>query len=139
MANNLTFTIVKPDAMKSGYLGEILNSIILNDFQIVAMKMVLIDCKLAESFYAEHLGKPFFNDLLEYMTSGPVVVAILKKENAVADFRELIGVTDPLKAKMGSIRHVYAKSKEQNAIHGSDSDDSAKREMSLFFSEGEIF
>lgn len=133
MRNDLTFTIVKPDAMKSGYLGAILNSVILNGFQILALRMTNIDRKLAEEFYAEHRGKPFFEDLLEYMTSGSVVVAVLKKDDAVADFRELIGVTDPAKAKMGSIRHVYAKSKEQNAIHGSDSNESAAREMKLFF------
>lgn len=139
MRTDLTFTIVKPTAFKNNYLGPIVETITRNGFKICALKLVLISREKAELFYDVHAGKPFFESLVQYMTSGPVVVAVLQKENAIADFRELIGNTDPANANYGTIRKMFAESKEANAVHGSDSDENAQREMSIFFSSDEIF
>ena len=139
MRTDVTFTIVKPTAFKNNYLGPIIEIINRNGFKICGMKQIQISKENAELFYNIHVGKPFFESLVHYMTSGPVVVAVLQKENAVADFRELIGNTDPLKANCGSIRKMFAESKEANAIHGSDCDENAQNEISIFFSEEEIF
>ena len=139
MRTDLTFTIVKPTAFKNNYLGPILEIINQNGFKICGLKLVQISQGKAELFYDVHTGKPFFEGLVQYMTSGPVVVAVLQKENAVADFRELIGNTDPAEAKPGTIRKLYAESKRANAVHGSDSDENAQREISIFFTQEELF
>ncbi len=137
MDNNRTFTMIKPDAIQNGYSGLILAEIEKAGFQIIAMKMTQLSIESAQAFYAIHNGKPFFEDLINYMTSGPIIAAILEKENAVLDFRELIGNTNPQEAKKGTIRQMYAKSIDANAIHGSDSDVNAKIEGEFHFSENE--
>jgi|SRR5690606_8941286 nucleoside-diphosphate kinase len=139
MATNRTFTMVKPDAVGNGYTGAILNDIIQAGFKIVAMKYVRLTPETAGEFYAIHRERPFFNDLVSFMSSGPIVAAILEKENAVEDFRKLIGATDPAKAEAGTIRNKYAKSIDANAIHGSDSDANAAIEGNFFFSAFERF
>lgn len=128
-----TFTMIKPDAVADGYIGGILNQINEAGFRIVAMKMTQLSRKDAGQFYAIHKERPFFGELVEYMTSGPIVAAILEKDNAVEDFRKLIGATDPAKAEEGTIRRKYAKSIAANAVHGSDSDDNAAIEGNFFF------
>ncbi|HNW51639.1 MAG TPA: nucleoside-diphosphate kinase [Prolixibacteraceae bacterium] len=138
MRTDLTFTIVKPTAFKNNYLGPIIELFNRNGFKILGLKLIRIEKEKAELFYKEHVEKPFFGSLIQYMTSGPVVVAVLQKENAVADFREMIGNTDPLKANFGTIRKMFAEDKEANAVHGSDSNESAEREISVFFSPDEI-
>ncbi|MBI1222964.1 MAG: nucleoside-diphosphate kinase [Bacteroidetes bacterium] len=139
MSGNITFTMIKPDAVKNGYIGKILDQIISNGYQIRAMKYIHLSTEKAGEFYAIHRERPFFNDLVSFMTSGPIVAAVLEKENAVADFRTLIGATDPSKAETGTIRSLYAKSIDANAIHGSDSDENAAIEASFFFSAFERF
>lgn len=139
MPSNLTFTMIKPHAVENNNLGPILEMINRNGYQFKAMKMIKMDEKKAVDFYIEHRDKVFFQELIDYMTSGPVVVAVLQKQNAVSDFRKLMGATDPTKAKLGTIRRMFAESKERNAVHGSDSEESAQREISLFFSSEEIF
>lgn len=139
MRTDLTFTIVKPTAFEKNYLGPIIEMFNLNGFKVCAMKMTHFSREKAELFYDVHTERPFFKSLIDYMTSGPVVVAVLQKENAIADFRELIGNTDPANAKYGSIRKMFADSKEANAVHGSDSDENAQREISIFFTEEELF
>jgi nucleoside-diphosphate kinase len=139
MKSDLTFTIVKPHAVEYNNLGPILELINRNGYKFKAMKMIWMDRPLAETFYEVHKDKSFFQELIDYMTSGPVVVAVIQKENAVRDFRQLIGDTDPTKAKLGTIRRMFAESKEHNAIHGSDSPENAAREMNLFFTLDEIF
>ncbi len=133
MNNNKTFTMIKPDAVQNGYAGLILAKIEKAGFKITAMKMTQLSVESAESFYEIHKGKPFFADLVNYMTSGPIIAAILEKDNAVPDFRELIGNTNPQEAKEGTIRQMYAKSIDANAIHGSDSDTNAKIEGDFHF------
>lgn len=133
MNNNKTFTMIKPDAVQNGYAGLILAKIEKAGFKITAMKMTQLSVESAESFYEIHKGKPFFSDLVNYMTSGPIIAAILEKDNAVPDFRELIGNTNPQEAKEGTIRQMYAKSIDANAIHGSDSDTNAKIEGDFHF------
>ena len=133
MDNNKTFTMIKPDAVQNGYAGLILAKIEKAGFKITAMKMTQLSAESAESFYEIHQGKPFFKDLINYMTSGPIIAAILEKDNAVLDFRELIGNTNPQEAKEGTIRQMYAKSIDANAIHGSDSDSNAKIEGEFHF------
>lgn len=128
-----TFTMIKPDAVADGYIGGILNQINEAGFRIVAMKMTQLSVSDAQQFYAIHKERPFFGELVEYMTSGPIVAAILEKANAVEDFRKLIGATDPSKAEEGTIRKKYAKSIAANAIHGSDSDENAEIEGNFFF------
>lgn len=134
MATNRTFTMIKPDAVGNGYIGAILNDIIEAGFKIVAMKYTHLTSETAGAFYAVHKERPFYKDLVSFMSSGPIVAAILEKENAVEDFRKLIGATDPSKAETGTIRNKYAKSIEANAVHGSDSDENAAIEGSFFFS-----
>jgi nucleoside-diphosphate kinase len=139
MAGNRTFTMIKPDALQNGHTGAILEKINANGFRIVALKKTQLSKKDAEAFYAIHKERPFFNDLVAYMTSGPIVPAILEKDNAVEDFRTLIGNTNPKEAAAGTIRALYATDISANAIHGSDSDDNAIIEGNFFFSERERF
>ncbi len=139
MATNRTFTMIKPDAVGNNYIGPILAKINEAGFRIVAMKYTRLSAEMAGRFYAVHKERPFFGELVEYMSSGPIVAAILEKENAVADFRKLIGATDPTKAEPGTIRAMYAKSIAANAVHGSDSDENAVIEGNFYFSETERF
>jgi nucleoside-diphosphate kinase len=134
MDNNFTFSIIKPNAVRTGKTGPILAMINEGGFEISAMRMVRLTIPQAESFYAVHKGKPFFEGLIEFMTSGPVVVMILRHENAVNEFRKLIGATDPDKAEPGTIRKTFAVSVQMNAVHGSDSDENAINEANFFFS-----
>lgn len=139
MLDNFTLTIVKPDAVKKGFSGKILNHIIESGFQIKALKLFLLQKNDAAKFYSIHRERPFFNNLLEFMISGPILASVLVKKNAVEDFRELIGETNPNLAKEGTIRKLYAESIERNAIHGSDSNESARIESLFYFSGREIF
>jgi nucleoside-diphosphate kinase len=126
--------MIKPDAMKKGYAGAILDMIIKDGFRITALKLTRLTPEKAAEFYAVHKERPFYGELVEYMSSGPIIAAILEKENAVAGFRRLIGATDPAKADEGTIRKKYAASIAENAVHGSDSDENAKMESDFFFS-----
>jgi nucleoside-diphosphate kinase len=139
MATNRTFTMMKPDATSAGHTGAILDKIVKAGFKIIAMKYTRLTPDSAGKFYAIHRERPFYNDLVKYMSSGTIVAAILEKENAVEDFRTLIGATDPAKAAPGTIRNLFAKSIEANAVHGSDSDDNAAIEGGFFFSALEQF
>ncbi|QNA46362.1 nucleoside-diphosphate kinase [Lacibacter sediminis] len=132
--SNRTFTMIKPDAMKNGHAGAILDKIIKAGFRIVALKQTKLTAETAGAFYAVHKERPFYGELVEFMSSGVIIAAILEKDNAVSDFRTLIGATDPAKADEGTIRKLYAASVGENAVHGSDSDDNAKIEGSFFFS-----
>lgn len=134
MATNRTFTMVKPDAFGAGNSGAILKMIEQAGFRLIAMKITKLNKETAGAFYAVHKERPFYKDLVEYMSSGPIVAAILEKDNAVADFRKLIGATDPAKADEGTIRKLFAKSISANAVHGSDSDENAQIEGNFFFS-----
>ena len=131
---NRTFTMIKPDAFSNGHSGAILDQIIKAGFNLVALKLTRLSSEKAGEFYAIHKARPFFGELVEFMSSGPIIAAILEKDNAVEDFRKLIGATDPAKADAGTIRKLYANSVGENAIHGSDSDDNAKIEGDFFFS-----
>lgn len=131
--------MIKPDAVNNGHIGAILDQIIRGGFKVVAMKYTWLTPEKAGQFYAIHRERPFFKDLVGFMTSGPIVAAILEKDNAVEDFRKLIGATDPAKAEAGTIRNLFAKSIEANAIHGSDSNENAKIEGDFFFSSFEKF
>lgn len=133
-----TLSIIKPDAVERNLIGKILTYLENEGFRIVAMKMVHLTQEQAEGFYAEHQGKPFFAGLVEYMTSAPVVVSVLEKENAIKNYRTLMGATDPEQAEAGTIRKQFALSKRQNCVHGSDSPESAEREIAYFFSENEL-
>ena len=137
--SNITFTMIKPEAVEAGNTGAILNKIESSGFRIVAMKKVLLTKERAGEFYSVHKERPFYSELVDYMSSGPIIAAILEKDNAVAEFRELIGATDPSEAKPGTIRHEYAESKGKNAVHGSDSDDNAQIEANFHFSQEERF
>lgn len=137
--SNKTFTMIKPDATKNGHTGAILNDIIKGGFRIKAMKWTKLTEEQAGQFYAVHKSRPFYGELVAFMSSGPIVAAILEKENAVADFRTLIGATDPSKAEEGTIRRKYATSLGENAVHGSDSDENAEIESNFFFSALERF
>lgn len=139
MASNRTFTMIKPDAEGAGNAGAIIKIIQEAGFKIVAMKKTLLTKELAGSFYAVHKERPFYKDLCNYMSSGPIVPMILEKDNAIEDFRKLIGATDPQKAAPGTIRALFAKSIDANAIHGSDSDANAEIEGNFFFSQFERF
>jgi nucleoside-diphosphate kinase len=139
MVSNRTFTILKPDAIESGYMGKIIDMIINSGFKIKALKYTKLTEKQAEKFYEVHSNMPFYSELVSFMSSGPIVAMILEKENAVADFRTLIGSTDPAEAADGTIRKNYAESKGKNAVHGSDSDANAEIEGKFFFQENEIF
>jgi nucleoside-diphosphate kinase len=139
MAQDFTFSIIKPNAVRTGKTGPILAMINEAGFEISAMKMVRLTVPQAEAFYAVHKGRPFYEGLIEFMTSGPVIVMILKHENAVELFRKLIGNTDPNKAEPGTIRKTFAVSVQMNSVHGSDSDENAAREADFFFSKFERF
>jgi nucleoside-diphosphate kinase len=131
--SNRTFTMIKPDAVQNGHIGAILEKINGAGFRIVAMKLTQLSRNDAGQFYAVHAERPFYGELVDYMTSGPIVAAILEKDNAVADFRTLIGATNPAEAAEGTIRKLYAQSIAANAIHGSDSDENAAIEGAFFF------
>ena len=139
MTTHRTFTMIKPDAVADGHTGAIISMIEAAGFRIVALKKTQLTPERAGQFYAVHAERPFYADLCTYMSSGPIVPMILEKENAVADFRTLIGATDPSKAAEGTIRKLYAKSIESNAIHGSDSDENAAIEGQFFFAFTEQF
>lgn len=138
MAGNRTFTMIKPDAVESGNIGNIIQMITDAGFAIKAMKYTQLTEAQAKEFYAVHAERPFYGELVEYMISGPIVAAILEKENAVEDFRKLIGATDPSEADEGTIRKKYAESKAKNAVHGSDSDENAKIEGEFHFAASEV-
>lgn len=137
--SNRTFTMIKPDATGKGFTGAILDQIVKAGFRIKAMKWTKLTAEQAGAFYEIHKSRPFYGELVEFMSSGPIVAAILEKENAVADFRTLIGTTDPAKAAEGTIRKLFASSVGENAVHGSDSDENAIIEGDFFFSKLERF
>lgn len=139
MRTDRTFTMLKPDSVEKGHIGAILEKITASGFKIVAMKLTQMTTADAEEFYAIHKERPFFGELVEYMTRGPIVSAVLEKENAVEDFRTLIGATNPEDAAEGTIRKKYAKSVGENAVHGSDSDENAQIEAAFHFSGREMF
>ena len=139
MASTFTFTIIKPQAVTKGFIGPILNMISEAGFKIGALKMLHLTRGEAQRFYEVHVGRPFYDDLVEFMISGPIVVAVLEKKNAVEDYRKLIGSTDPEKAEEGTIRKKYAESMRANAVHGSDSDENAELEATFFFPSSERF
>ena len=139
MKSNRTFTMLKPDSIEQGFMLPILNMIQDAGFNIIALKYKKMTTDEAEQFYSIHSDKPFFKDLIKFMTRGPIVAAALEKNNAVEDFRALIGSTDPKDAIDGTIRKKYAKSKGENAVHGSDSDENAAIEISFHFKNNEIF
>ena len=135
---NRTFTMIKPDAVENGHIGAILEKINSAGFKIIAMKLTELSLDKAQNFYKEHSERPFFNELVTFMSRGAIVAAILEKDNAVEDFRELIGSTNPSEAKDGSIRNLFATSMGENAVHGSDSDENAMIEGAFHFSNEEI-
>ncbi|MDG1889397.1 MAG: nucleoside-diphosphate kinase [Flavobacteriaceae bacterium] len=139
MNSNRTFTMIKPDSIEQGNMLPILNMIENAGFKIIALKYKRMNKVEAERFYSIHSDKPFFNDLVNFMTRGPIIAAALEKENAVEEFRELIGSTDPQEALDGTIRKKFAKSKGENAVHGSDSDENASIEIDFHFDTNEIF
>lgn len=136
--SNRTFTIIKPDSVRKGNFGKIISRIESEGFRVLGIKKIGLSQRQAEAFYGVHRERPFFRDLVAYMTSGPVFVAALERENAVAQLRQVMGATDPTKADAGTIRKEFGESIEQNAIHGSDSDENAKIEISFFFAESEL-
>jgi nucleoside-diphosphate kinase len=138
MAGNRTFTMIKPDAVEKNYIGGILKMINDAGFRIVAMKYTQLSKEKAGAFYEVHKERPFYGELVDYMSSGPIVAAILEKDNAVEDFRTLIGATNPAEAAEGTIRKIYAESIAANAVHGSDSDENAKIEGNFHFTAEEI-
>lgn len=139
MAGNKTFTMIKPDAVQAGHIGAILAKINEAGFRIVAMKLTKLSSEKAGEFYEVHKERPFYGELVEFMSSGPIVAAVLEKENAVEDFRKLIGATNPADAEPGTIRALYAKSIGENAVHGADADENAAREASFHFAATEMF
>ena len=139
MKNNHTFTMIKPDAMENGYAGDILSMILKSGFRISALKLIHLTNRQAEIFYNIHRKKPFFDELVTFMTRTPIIVAVLKKNNAVEDFRKLIGSTNPEDAEKGTVRKLFATSMGENAIHGSDSEDNAHIESSFFFNKNEMY
>ncbi|WP_419211009.1 nucleoside-diphosphate kinase [Maribacter sp. X9] len=139
MSTNRTFTMIKPDAVENGHIGAILEKITAAGFKIVAMKYTQLSLRDAQEFYGVHRERPFFGELVEFMTRGPIVAAILEKENAVEDFRALIGATNPAEAAEGTIRKMFAKDIAENAVHGSDSDENATIEGSFHFAGREIY
>jgi nucleoside-diphosphate kinase len=134
MTGKITFTMIKPSAFKAGYTGNILAKFEEGGYKIKALKKVFLSKEQAGYFYEMHIGKPFYEELTDFMSSGPIIAAILEKDNAVEAFRKFIGATDPAKAEEGTIRKIYGKSLSENAVHGSDSDESAEREAGFFFS-----
>ncbi len=139
MAGNKTLTMIKPDAVRDGHIGAILNQITEAGFRISAMKLTQLSTADAQAFYAVHAERPFFGELVEFITSGPIVAAVLEKDNAVEDFRTLIGATNPAEAAEGTIRARFAKSIGENAVHGSDSDENAQIEGDFHFAGREQF
>ena len=139
MKNNLTFTMIKPDAMENGHAGDILSMILKTGFRISALKLIHLTNHQAETFYNIHRKKPFFKELVTFMTRSPIIVAVLKKNNAVDDFRKLIGSTNPEDADKGTVRKLFATSMGENAIHGSDSENNAQIESSFFFAKNEMY
>lgn len=139
MAANITFTMIKPEAVSDGHSGAILKKIEEGGFEIIAIKMVWLTLARAGAFYEVHKERPFYASLCEYMSSGKIIALVLRKENAVEDYRKLIGATNPDQAEEGTIRKLYAKSMQSNAVHGSDSDENARIEASFFFSDLDIF
>lgn len=137
--SNITFTMIKPDAFVNGHTGAILDKIIKAGFRIAALKLTSLSAEKAGEFYAVHRERPFYGELVEFMSSGPIVAAILQKDNAVEDFRKLIGATDPTRADAGTIRQLYAENVGRNAIHGSDSNENALIEGNFFFSNLEKY
>ncbi len=137
--SNRTLTMIKPDAMRKGHAGGVLDMILKAGFRIIALKQTKLTREKAGEFYEVHKERPFYGELVDFMSSGPIIAAILEKDNAVADFRKLIGATDPAKADEGTIRKLYASSVGENAVHGSDSDENAKIEGDFFFSALERF
>ena len=136
--SNRTFTIIKPDSVRKSNFGKIMSRIEAEGFRVLGVKKIGLSQRQAQAFYAVHKERPFFGSLVEYMTSGPVFVAALERDNAVAHLRQVMGATDPKKADAGTIRADFGESIEQNAIHGSDSDDNAKIEIAFFFAESEL-
>mgnify|MGYP000058908691 CR=1 FL=1 len=139
MANNITFTMIKPEAVAKGFSGKIIDMIIENGFKVKAMKLKQLSNEEAGEFYEVHKERPFYGELVDYMSQGPIVAMLLEKDNAVEDFRTLIGSTDPSEAAEGTIRKAYAESKAMNAVHGSDSDENAQIEANFHFGSNEIF
>ncbi|MBY5960163.1 nucleoside-diphosphate kinase [Membranicola marinus] len=139
MAGKITFTMIKPDAVKNGHIGAILADINQAGFKILAMKYTKLSAEKAGEFYEVHKERPFYGELVDFMSSGPIVAAVLEKENAVEDFRKLIGATNPAEAEEGTIRAKFATSIGENAVHGADSDDNAEREASFHFAQTEIY
>lgn len=139
MAGNITFTMIKPDAVRAGNIGNILAQINNAGFRIKAMKYTKLSSEKAGEFYDVHRERPFFGELVEFMSSGPIVAAVLEKDNAVEDFRKLIGATNPEEAEEGTIRALYATNIGENAVHGADSDENALREASFHFAQTEMF
>jgi nucleoside-diphosphate kinase len=139
MSTNRTFTMIKPDAVANGHIGAIINDITAAGFQIIALKYTKLTPETAGNFYEVHKDRPFYGDLVKFMSSGPIVAAILEKDNAIEDFRKLIGATNPAQAEEGTIRKKYAESIEANAVHGSDSDENAAIEGDFFFTAAERF
>jgi len=135
---NRTFTIIKPDSVRKGNFGKIIGRVEAEGFRVLGLKKVALSQRQAEGFYAVHRERPFFKDLVKYMTSGPVYVAALERDNAVTHLRKVMGATDPAKADAGTIRKDFGESIEQNAIHGSDSDENARIEIGFFFAESEL-
>jgi len=139
MSGNITFTMIKPEAVEKQETGAILKRIIEGGFKIKALKMTCLTKEQAGEFYGVHKGKPFYESLITYMSNGPIFAAILEKNNAVADFRKLLGKTDPNEADEGTLRKEFAESKSKNGVHGSDSDENANIEANFFFSKRERF
>ena len=139
MAGNRTFTMIKPSAVKSGFTGKILNMFTEAGFKMISLKYTQMSNEHAAAFYEVHKARSFFPELIDFMSSGPIVAAILEKENAVEDFRKLIGATDPSKAEPGTVRQLYGSNVQENAVHGSDSDENALIEGNFFFSAFEKF
>jgi nucleoside-diphosphate kinase len=133
-----TLAIFKPDCVKKNLLGKVIDRILGGGFAIVGLKMMSLKREQAEAFYDVHKGKPFYPGLIDFMTEGPVIVAVLEKENAVADWRSLMGKTNPLEAAEGTLRRMYAENVSRNVLHGSDAEDTAQREIAFFFSESEL-
>jgi nucleoside-diphosphate kinase len=136
--SNRTFTIVKPDSVRKNNFGKIITRLEDQGFRVLNVKKIALSQRQAEAFYGVHRERPFFASLVEYMTSGPVFVAALERDNAVAHLRQIMGATDPTKAEAGTLRKDFGESIEQNAIHGSDSDENAKNEIAFFFAENEL-
>ncbi|MBL7800785.1 MAG: nucleoside-diphosphate kinase [Chitinophagales bacterium] len=139
MASNITLTMIKPDAVAAGHSGKIIDMIIQAGFRVQAMKLTRLSTEKAQEFYAVHSARPFFGDLVKFMTEGPIIAAVLEKENAVEDFRKLIGATNPANAEEGTIRKAFATDIERNAVHGSDSNENAAIEASFHFAGVERF